>query len=135
MNKFLRMTLAALVVAGLAAGAALAGDSLRLRAKLRAPAAFGDISGHAKYRARDDGRNRFTVEVEGMSPGDRFQVVVDDVVVGFVTIDSLGIGELEFDTSLEAGDTEGPFPASFPRLDGGELVEIGPLSGTLQRRK
>ena len=136
MRRNVRGLFAVLAIVGFVmSGIAFAGDSLRLRAKLRAPSDFGDISGHAKYRESDNGRRRFSVEIEGMSPGDRFEVVVDQVTVGAVTVDSFGVGELELDTNLEQGDDEGPLPAGFPGLRGGEFVEIGPLSGTLQRKR
>ena len=136
MSQQVRGIFAVLALVGfVTSGIVFAGDSLRLRAKLRAPSDFGDVSGHAKYRERDNGRRRFSAEIEGMIPGDRFEVVVDGVTVGVVTVDSFGVGELELDTNLEPGDDEGPLPGGFPGLRGGELVEIGPLSGTLERKR
>jgi hypothetical protein len=116
-------------------GLAFAKDGLRLRARLRADASAGDISGAAKYRARDNGRARFQLEVEGFRPGTTLDVVVDGVTVGRVTIDNLGVGELDFDTNIESGDTEGePFPGNFPNLRAGSRVKVGQLSGTMQRQ-
>ena len=137
MISSIRRIIVGLVLLGVAGtGIALAGDSLRLRARLRADSSAGDISGNAKYRERDNGRRRFQLEVEGFRPGTVLDVVVDGVTVGSVTIDNLGVGELDFDTNIEPGDDEGqPFPANFPSLERGDRVQVGQLSGTLQRQK
>lgn len=102
------------------------------RAPLLGDPGAGDVSGHADFR-NESGFRRFSVEAEGLVPGDVHDVMVAGVVVGTVTVDALGIGQLELDDRLEPGDTELPFPASFPAINGGELVRVGPVSGTLQR--
>jgi hypothetical protein len=108
-------------------------DELRFRAQLIAPASAGDVSGQADFRLRD-GQRKFSAEVEGSVPGEMFDVVVAGEIVGKVTIDALGVGDLNFDDNFEAGldDPATQFPANFPAIDGGEMVVVGPLSGTLQ---
>jgi hypothetical protein len=135
MGSRIRQAILLLAVITMVSGLAIAKDGLRLRARLRADASAGDISGNARYRARDNGRMRFQLEVEGFRPGTTLDVVVDGVKVGRVTIDNLGFGELDFDTNIEAGDTEGePFPGNFPDPRPGSKVRVGQLSGTMQRQ-
>ncbi len=107
---------------------------IRLEAKLVAPASAGDISGQAQYR--DRGRRQFSVQVEGLQPGDQFDVMISGAVVGTITIDNFGFGDLNYDDNFQPGkdDPATIFPSNFPALDGGELVVVGQLSGTLQNR-
>ncbi|HSF96164.1 MAG TPA: hypothetical protein VLA52_14155 [Thermohalobaculum sp.] len=124
---------AALTLAALVAGnPAFAGGELRLRAELSAAA--GDISGQADFRNRTNkNRRQWSVQVEGLTPGDLYDVVVSGETVGTIVIDGFGIGDQNFDDNFEAGDDPATqFPANFPNLDGGEMVVVGPLSGTLQ---
>ena len=134
MHTVIRHIVLGAVIAGLA-GVAYGNDLFRLRARLRADSSAGDISGAAKYRERENGRRRFQLEVEGFRPGTTLQVVVDGANVGSMTIDSLGVGEIDFDTNIEFGDDEGePFPGNFPSLEEGDRIQVGQLSGTFQRR-
>jgi hypothetical protein len=136
MRQLTQGILALALIGLIGGGIALAGNELRLRAQLRAEPSAGDISGAAKYRVRDNGRVRFQLEVEGFRPGTTLDVVVDGVKVGAVTIDSLGVGEIDFDTNIEAGDDEGePFPSNFPSLEEGDMVQVGQLRGAFQRKK
>ncbi len=107
---------------------------VRLEAVLTASASNDPIKGKAQYRERN--RRQFSVEVAGFQPGDRFDVMISGAVVGTVTIDDFGVGDLNYDSNFEPGldDPSTKFPPNFPALDGGELVVVGPLSGTLQRR-
>ncbi len=110
------------------------GDELRLRARFVAPVSAGDVSGQAKFRYRN-GRRQFSAEIEGFNDGDMFDVMVSGVVVGKIVINEFGDpGDLNFDDNFEPGDDDPAtqFPANFPALDGGELVEIGLLRGALQ---
>ena len=106
-------------------------DDIRLRAIL-ATSPASTAKGKADFAKRSiDGRRRFSVEVQGLHAGDMFDVTVAGVVVGKVTIDSLGIGGLRLDDKVgEPGAS--PFPSNFPTLTGGELVKVGSLEGTLQ---
>jgi hypothetical protein len=136
MKASFRKLVVALIALGMVGSVALAGDQLRLRARLRADASAGDISGNAKYREKDDGRRRFQLEVEGFRPGTTLDVVVAGVRVGSVTIDNLGVGELDFDTQQNDpnDDETRPFPDNFPNIGRGDSVRVGQLRGTLQRR-
>ena len=110
-------------------------DETRLEARLIAPATAGDISGKAEFREKE-GRRQFSVQVEGLAPGDMYDVMIATVFVGTVEIDDFGIGELDYDDNFEPGvdDPATRFPADFPALDGGENVEVGLLKGTLQSK-
>ena len=113
------------------------GGDTRLRTGLNAPIGAGDISGKAEFRQRgNNGRRQFSVEVEGLAPGDMFDVMVAGVVVGTVRINDFGVGDINFDDNFEPGvdDPATIFPANFPALNGGELVRVGDLTGTLQRK-
>jgi len=135
MTSIKRAFILFVLIGTIGSGFAFAKDATRLRARLRADASAGDISGNAKYRERDNGRARFQLEVEGFRPGTTLDVTVDGVNVGTVTIDNLGIGELDFDTNIEPGDTEGePFPGNFPTPRAGSKVRVGQLAGTMQRQ-
>ena len=109
------------------------GSELRLRAALAGGVA--DIGGQADFRDRGSRRN-FSVEVEGFAPGDMFDVSVAGAIVAKVVVNEFGIGDVNFDSNFEAGidDPATQFPGNFPMLDGGEKIEIGPLSGTLQAK-
>ncbi len=108
-------------------------DETRLRGRLMAPVDAGDVSGQAKFRDRD-GRRQFSAEIEGFVDGDIFDVMVSGVVVGKIVIEPDGIGDLNYDDNFEPGvdDPATQFPANFPAIDGGELVQIDQLTGTLK---
>lgn len=132
--KLALSSLAALALVGMSGTAALAGnDETRLRAQLTAATEAGDISGQADFRDRD-GRRQFSAEIEGFAAGEVHDVMVAGVVVGTLTVGVDGIGDLNLDSNFEAGvdDPATRIPANFPALDGGELVQVGPLQGSLQ---
>ena len=112
------------------------GDEIRLRAVLVGPEV--DISGKVAFRHRvmkGESRRQFSAEIEGLRPGSVYDVMIAGVVVGKMTVDDFGIGDINYDDNFERGDDPNTkFPFHFPALDGGERVEIGPLSGTLQSR-
>ena len=120
-----------MVIASSAAWAG--GNETRLEARLAAAPSEGDISGKGDFRDRDS-RRKFSVQVEGFTEGQMFDVEVAGVIVGKVVIDAFGMGDINFDTNFEAGDDDPAtqFPGGFPMLNGGEQIEVGPLSGTLQ---
>jgi len=135
MNKTRQLKIATLTLLALALAVStvIAGQAeIRLRGELIAPLNAGDVSGRVDFR--DRGRRQFSVEVEGFLAGDMFDVTVSNVVVGTITIDQFGAGNLDFDDTAGPLDQDAPFPANFPMLDGGEMVTVGPLSGTLNAR-
>jgi hypothetical protein len=122
------------LMAILGSGIAIAGNELRTQARLKGPrAAAGPMSGKAKFSNRlDKARRKFSVEIERAAPGDMFDVMVSGVVVGTVLVDALGIAELDYDDTAGATDRDQRFPRNFPEIDGGEVVQVGPLTGTMQ---
>ena len=115
-------------------GLAFAGSELRLESRIRGPRqAAGPVTGKVSFRNRlDDVRRQFSVEVERGRPGEMFDVMISGVVVGTVIVNQFGTGELDYDDTADADDNDLPFPRNFPELDGGEVVQVGPLTGTLQ---
>jgi hypothetical protein len=91
------------------------------------------MDGKAKFSNRlDQARRKFSVEIERGNPGDMFDVMVSGVVVGTILVDKFGIGELDYDDAAGASDRDQRFPRNFPEIDGGEVVQVGPLTGTMQ---
>ena len=92
-------------------------------------------SGKAKYRERlrndDTLEQRFSVEVEDAEPGAMFQIFVNEMLVGTIVIDDLGMGELQYRTPAfidDPGDGD-PIPDGFPTLIDGDTITVGPLAG------
>jgi hypothetical protein len=128
-----RLTAATALLSMLAGGIALAGTKLRLESRLTGTRAAGQMSGKVKFENElDKARRKFSVELERGKPGDMFDVMISGVVVGTVLIDGLGIGEIDYDDTAGPGDSDQRFPRNFPELDGGEVVQVGPLTGSLQ---
>jgi len=195
------MTLAVLILYGAAAHAK---DDLRLRTRLVGPrVGSNQLKGHADYRLREArSRRKFKVEIENGTAGDLLDILVAGEVVGTITVNEFGFGELELDDKRSSsstfvaaggsgsgssgdsgsgsddsgkggsgsgddgddgddsddddsnddsgddssGDDSGgdssdrsgsrsvkqPFPSNFPVLNGGELIQVGALSGTFQ---
>ena len=137
---FSRYTLMAWIMAaailGTVQNAGAGGVEIKLETALAASAGAGDISGKVKFENRlQEGRRKFSAQVEGFSADALFDVMISGIVVGTVQIGATGNGEINFDDNFEPGDDPATqFPANFPALDGGELIQIGPLSGTLQAK-
>ncbi len=133
MRRVITKAILALAVAALVGGAVVeaGGDEDRYRARLTVPRGSGDVSGQADFRERGS-RRKFSVEVEGFRPGQLFDVMVAGEVVGTVLINNFGVGELDFDDRADPDDEDEPFPPKFPAINGGELVQVGTVSGTLQ---
>ncbi|MDX1502456.1 MAG: hypothetical protein R3325_08825 [Thermoanaerobaculia bacterium] len=135
-SKAAVLVLGWILATALSAGAALAASELRLESRLRGPReAAGPMVGKVTFRHRlDQARRKFSVEVERARAGQMFDVMVSGVVVGTLLIDDLGVGELDYDDTAGGNDRDRRFPRNFPELDGGEVVQVGPLTGTLQLR-
>ncbi len=107
----------------------------RYHAKLSAVQIAEQANGRALFE-RTPVVRKFSVSVEGMTPRVQLDVMVANIVVGTMTIDSYGQGRLEMDSVFERGDGPGTWlPNDFPVIDGGELVKIGFLEGNLQEVK
>ncbi|NOX54666.1 MAG: calcium-binding protein, partial [Planctomycetes bacterium] len=106
------------------------GQESKLKAMLS-----GDTAawGKAEFETENEGQQqeqKFEVEIYNATPGNQYNVLVDGVVVGQMTINAQGIGKLEFQTQPE-GD-ELPFPQNFPNVQSGSTVEVqGLANGTL----
>lgn len=91
----------------------ICGGVVQLQASL---AGAGSASGDASYRFGPD-RVRFTVEIGGFSAG-VYDVTAGGQLVGQITADSGGDGQLRFDTE------DGTMPAGFPELAIGDAVSV-----------
>ena len=133
-TKALGLIAGLILVLPTAGAIALAGSELRLESRIRGPRqAAGPMTGKVTFRHRlDDVRRQFSVEIERGRPGEMFDVMISGVVVGTILIDRTGVGEMDYDDSADPDDNDLPFPRNFPELDGGEVVQVGPLTGTLQ---
>ncbi|HEU4418223.1 MAG TPA: HlyD family efflux transporter periplasmic adaptor subunit, partial [Planctomycetota bacterium] len=88
------------------------------------------ITVEAEYKIKTKGTTtnfKFQIKVEGGPPGAVWDVVVDGVRVGNVTLDAAGMCEVEWNTK------DGNFPAAFPTGVGeGSKVKVGAdFSGSL----
>jgi hypothetical protein len=121
--------LAGLLAAAAAFGSlparAAGGDDLRLECEAEGP---NDISMHARYEERDNGRRRFGTEFEAapggdFSPWQRMAISVEGVKVGSVRLQTLPGGDVGGD--LDLGDDSGkPLPDNFPALGRGSPVRV-----------
>src|SRR5262245_28366625 len=90
----------------------------RLEAELVGPA--GD-RGEMEYHVSAANCREFHAEVNGFDAGTQ-DVTVAGVVVGQISVDASGTGELEFDTQI------GNFPANFPDLVVGDAGDVGGIA-------
>lgn len=113
------------------------GSEYRLRARMRTGTAF---EGKSDYRERMRGTTlvqTFHVEVNGAQPGEMFEIHVNGNLFGTIVVNDLGSAELEFRTATvddNPQDEEPPLPTDFPRLNPGDVITVGPLTGTYQQR-
>lgn len=109
----------------------------RLRARMRSGTA---LEGTSDYRERMRGATlvqTFHVEVSGAQPGATFEIHVNGNLFGTIVANNFGRAELEFRTTTvddNPQDEEPPLPTDFPRLYPGDVITVGPLSGTYQQR-
>lgn len=120
--------------------AAKAAKASKAARPLRLSGSVGNDNAGVKARARYEERTKnstiikkFDVEITGAQAGQTFPVTVQGKLVGTVTINTLGRGELELRTTPDSpGDL--PIPASFPSLKAGDTVQVGTLNITLAAR-
>jgi len=127
----IQIIIASFVVLGIGAvQPAAAGDD---ETRLECESALGteDASMDAEFRDGGD-RLKFSAEFEAaqggsFAPGDILQVKVDGETVGTIelVLDVDVRGELNFDTEAQADDDDEPFPAFFPAISPGTIVEVG----------
>jgi hypothetical protein len=99
---------------------------------------FGEtpMKGHARYEERNkDGQTlkKFKVEIQMALPLHTFEVSVNGTMVGTVTTNGFGKGKFELRTAafIDSPEDGLPMPADFPKLDTGDTVTVGPLTGTI----
>lgn len=120
----------ALVLAmSMQASAGGGGADYRIRARLTGQGT--PASGKSDYRERTRGgvtNVRWSVEIEDAEPETTYEVRIDGSLFGTITTDGLGFAELEF------GDNNGgpAVPGGFPHLVAGQVVSVGPISGTFR---
>jgi len=95
------------------------------------------MSGHAVYRERIKNgalERRFQVEVEDAPSNTTYNVMVNGVVVDQLVTNALGFAEFQLRTAafIDSPGDGSPMPDSFPTLVPGDVVVVGPVSGTLQ---
>lgn len=109
----------------------------RVRARMRTGTAF---EGKSDYRERLRGTTlvqTFNVEVNGAQPGEMFEIHINGVLFGTMITNDLGSAELEFRTATvddNPQDEEPPLPTDFPRINDGDVITVGTLSGTYRLR-
>jgi hypothetical protein len=126
-----------IVAAVLAAGLATLADAASQNVFTVKARLFGDatVSGHAVYVEKDRGvqglERRFKVQIEDAVPGETFDIFVNDFFVRPITADALGRAELQLRTRkfIEEPEDGRPMPPRFPRLELGDVVTVGHLSG------
>lgn len=108
---------------------ARAAADVRLGARLAD--AGSPVKGAARYEERARGsltEQRLKVEIQNATPGATFSVRANGKVLGSITANALGRGELDLRVN---GDNPGTGVPSLPHLKMGNTVTAGPLSGTL----
>ncbi len=88
--------------------------STKLKASLN-----GLGTGKAEFETKG-AKQKFEVEVRGLSANTTYVVTVDGIVVGQIQTDRKGKGELKFDTTKNR-----PFPVGFPTINSGSTVRVG----------
>lgn len=143
--KLAAIALACVAISGLATVAdataptsddavARGGDSLRLEAR------FGTKDGpQGKSDYRERSRNgtleqRFKVSVEDFAAGEELAVSVNGAFVGTIFVDGLGMGELQFRTTVDDPGDGVPIPDGFPRLVPGDTVSVGDFTATYSEK-
>lgn len=102
--------------------------------RLRAALGGGDAP-QAKSEYRERMRNgtlevRWKVSLEDFEPGVDVPVAVNGTFVGNIIPNALGAGVIQFRTSVDDPGDGNPLPDGFPRLQAGDTVSVGPLTGT-----
>lgn len=139
------LTTSGLIIAMCCASFTVHAKDDRVRMQCRAVSSDGVLSMKARFRERVGKRARFKASFEaapgiGYRPDDVLQVRIDDNLVGWVTLDvkangDIG-GEMKFDTNIDRDepDTTQGFPANWPGVDAGTIVEVGAMGCSLQHR-
>jgi hypothetical protein len=103
-------------------------DRIEFRADLEGPATLA--SGRARYRAETRGpavRARFDVSIEDADPKTSYEVAINGTVIGSITTNAFGMGEVTFRSPSDDPDD---VPGT-PSVRAGDVVSVGPISGVL----
>ena len=129
------LALAMMIITALAFQSSAFAGSVKHRVRARL---FGEtpMKGQARYEQRiKDGQafKRFKVQIEHALPLQTFDVAVNGNTVGTITTNGLGRGKFELRTAafIDSPGDGLPMPADFPKLDTGDTVSVGPLTGTM----
>ncbi len=95
----------------------------------------GGDAPQAKSTYRERARNgvlavRWKVELEDFTPGEDVPVSINGSFVGNIIPNKLGVGVIQFRTSIDDPGDGMPLPEGFPRLKAGDTVTVGNLSAT-----
>ena len=130
----------ALLVALLILPTAGASDDDDRDVRFKARLFGGPFSGKSVYRERDRDQGverRFKVEVEDGPAFATYDVRVNGALVGTVTTNTWGYGELKYRTAafIDGDDDDWtPMPAGFPALRRSDIVTVGDSTGILFNR-
>ncbi|HPO92768.1 MAG TPA: hypothetical protein PL072_04775 [Phycisphaerales bacterium] len=140
-RKFLSLFSLAIVVAAMSLIAqpaqAAGGWNLRLLARMRTGT---PLEAKGDYRERLSGAvliQKFNVEINGAAPNETLEVRINGNLFGTVTTNALGTAKIELVTQTvddNPNDEEAPIPQDFPRLNAGDTISVGSLSGTFAAR-
>lgn len=76
-------------------------------------------TGKAEFETKGT-KQKFEVEMRGLSPNTTYDVTIDGVLVGKLTTNKSGKAELKFDSSKGR-----PFPANFPTIAAKSVITVG----------
>jgi Ca2+-binding RTX toxin-like protein len=110
-------------------------NGMDLETELIANFTSGQGSAEFKFGPEDGGIEReFEVEVEDLAAGVTVGVFVDNAPVGSITTDAVGDGRLDFEQDFDSNhDGVVNFPAGFPEIHVGSVVQVRLSNGTVVR--
>lgn len=96
-------------------------------------------SGKGVYRDRERRagvEQRLAIEIEDAEPNWVYEVHFNGTLLGEITTDEFGTGELNLKTARFIDDPEEwqPLPENFPRVIEGDSLTVGPVSGNFRVR-
>lgn len=109
----------------------------RVRARMRTGTPFEGKSDYRERMRNNTLIQTFNVEVNGAQAGQSFEIHINGVLFGTIIANDLGSAELEFRTATvddNPQDEEPPLPTDFPRINVGDVITVGTLTGTYQLR-
>jgi Ca2+-binding RTX toxin-like protein len=108
------------------------GQGINLNTQLEAQLADGaDATGLAKFELEDDDgvpEMELEIEVAGAPPSTVLDILLGETLIGTLTTNEEGAGEIEFTTNPDEED-ELPLPSGL-EIDAGMTITVGQLSGT-----